>query len=306
MHVTVAICTWNRAGLLAQTLEAMTRLQVPPATNWELLLVNNNCTDETDKVLARFRSRLPLRRCWEPEPGLSHARNRAVREAGGDYLIWTDDDVLVAEDWLAAYCGVFARRPEAAVFGGPVAPWFEGEPPAWLVSAFPRVASLYAAIDLGDRPLPLESEGPLPYGANMAVRMREQRQFAYDPRRGVRQNTRGLGEETFVLQCILKAGATGWWVPEARVRHFIPRRRQTMRFLRAYCFDCGRALAPYLDHAQVPKWFGRPRWVWRRALEAEICFRLKRWLLPSSRWIDDVVCASKMWGMLRAAPGAQG
>jgi hypothetical protein len=56
MHVTVAICTWNRAGLLAQTLEQMRQLVIPPGVTWELIVVNNNCTDDTDQVIARC--------CW--------------------------------------------------------------------------------------------------------------------------------------------------------------------------------------------------------------------------------------------------
>ena len=171
MKITVAICTWNRADLLAQTLERMTSLRVPEGVEWELLVVNNNCTDRTDEVLARFTTRLPLRRCWEPDLGLSHARNRAVLEAHGDYLVWTDDDVLVAEDWLAGYCRAFKRWPDAAVFGGPVAPWFAGTPPQWLIDVFPRVAGAFAAIDLGHKPFPLRAEAPVPFGANMAVRI---------------------------------------------------------------------------------------------------------------------------------------
>ena len=217
MKITVAICTWNRAPLLDQTLEAMTHLRIPGRLDWELIVVNNNCSDETDEVLGRYSNRLPLRRCWEPTLGLSHARNRAVSEAHGDYLIWTDDDVLVAEVWLIEYCRAFQRWPEAAVFGGPVAPWFAGEPPQWLVRVFPRVAGAYAAIDLGNQPVPLNSEGPLPFGADMAIRMDEQRSHQFNAHLGVRGDQRGLAEETQVIQTVLHLGGTGWWVPEARV-----------------------------------------------------------------------------------------
>src|SRR4051812_37235025 len=103
MLITVAVCTWNRAGLLDRTLSRMCQLRVPEGVEWELLVVNNNCTDETDAVLARYQGRLPLRRLSEPSQGHSHARNRAVRAARGELLIWTDDDVLVEPDWIAGY-----------------------------------------------------------------------------------------------------------------------------------------------------------------------------------------------------------
>src|SRR5207253_11169792 len=100
MHATVAICTWNRSQLLRQTLDQFLDLAIPAGMTWELLVVNNNSTDDTDVVLAEFESRLPLRRLFEREPGLSHARNAALAAATGDYILFTDDDVLIAQSWL--------------------------------------------------------------------------------------------------------------------------------------------------------------------------------------------------------------
>ena len=74
MKVTVAICTWNRASLLDQTLTQMHQLRVPSNVEWELLIVNNNCTDDTDAVIARHHGVLPLRRLFESKPGLSNVR----------------------------------------------------------------------------------------------------------------------------------------------------------------------------------------------------------------------------------------
>ncbi len=68
---------------------------------WELLVVNNNCTDDTDGVIESFASTLPIRRLLRgAKPGQSNARNLAIREATGSYLVWTDDDTLVAPNWL--------------------------------------------------------------------------------------------------------------------------------------------------------------------------------------------------------------
>ena len=65
--ITVAICTWNRAQLLDQTLTEMRKLRIPPGIEWELLVVNNNCTDDTDGVLDRHEGRLPIRRLFETQ-----------------------------------------------------------------------------------------------------------------------------------------------------------------------------------------------------------------------------------------------
>src|SRR2546427_11619724 len=156
MLITIAICTWNRCALLHQALEQMTRLQIPPGIEWELLVVNNNCTDATDEVIAAYSTTLPIQRVVEPNPGLSNARNAAVREARGKYILWTDGDVLVDKNWVVSYVAAFERWPEAAFFGGVVRPWFVVPPPAWLRRAWPRVAIAYATRDLGANPFRLD------------------------------------------------------------------------------------------------------------------------------------------------------
>src|SRR5258708_9599607 len=118
MFVTVAVCTFNRAESLRRTLDSLVAMRVARDLAWELSVVNNNSTDHTDGVIAEYRDRLPMRREFEPLHGHSNARNRAIAAAGGEYIIWTDDDVIVGTGWLAAYAGAFRRWSDAAVFGG--------------------------------------------------------------------------------------------------------------------------------------------------------------------------------------------
>ena len=71
MLVTVAICTLNRAESLRRTLESLTAMRVPRDLNYEVVVVNNGCNDNTDDVIAAFADRLPIRREFEPQRGLS-------------------------------------------------------------------------------------------------------------------------------------------------------------------------------------------------------------------------------------------
>ena len=104
MLITVAICSLNHAELLRRTLQSLAALQVPHDLGWEVVVVNNGSTDHTDQVLAAFADRLPLRCEVEPERGLSRARNRAVDTARGDYMVWTDDDVVVGPGSARRLC----------------------------------------------------------------------------------------------------------------------------------------------------------------------------------------------------------
>jgi len=303
IRLTVAICTWNRAALLRETLEQMTRLAVPSNVEWELLVVDNNCTDDTEQAVHSFADRLPLRYLFEAQPGQSAARNLAVREATGDYIVWTDDDVLVDPDWLGAYARAFARWPEAVVFGGPIEPWFDGAPPAWLLEIFANIQPAFATLDLGPEPLRLEPPGRLPYGANMAFRLEEQRRFPYDVQLGLKPNSQMRGEETRLLWHLVAETSGGWWVPDARVRHFIPRQRQSWDFLRRFYEGYGHYLAQASpDYASTPL-LGRPRWLWRTFIGNAAAYAARRLLLaPPGKWIENFKEAHISWGYLSRHP----
>ncbi|HEX8281931.1 MAG TPA: glycosyltransferase [Pyrinomonadaceae bacterium] len=293
MRFTVAICTWNRARLLSTVLERLTRVRYTRGA-WEVLVVNNNSTDGTERVLDAFAERLPLRPAFEPRLGLSHARNTAVGHARGDYVVWTDDDALVDANWLAAYDRAAARHPEAAIFGGPVRPHFEGTPPLWLSAAWEDVGAAFAARDLGSEPFEF-GIGELPYGANFVIRTREQKLFAYDPALGRKGDGGALGEETAVIRAILEAGGTGWWVPDASVEHWIPKERQTIRYLRRYYALQGRTFHKW-DGDGRRLFGGRPLWLWRSILRAELAYTLGRLSGDPSRWLKPLIQASLLRG----------
>lgn len=110
MLITVAICTLNRAELLRRTLDLLAAMRLPDHLDWEVLVVDNGCADHTDAVIEAFAGRLPIRREFEPRRGHTPARNHAVDAAKGEYIVWTDDDVVVDPGWLAALCrGVLSQ-----------------------------------------------------------------------------------------------------------------------------------------------------------------------------------------------------
>lgn len=297
MKLTVAICTWNRASLLDQTLAQLQDLHVPGNASWELLVVNNNCTDETDEVLSCYADRLPLRRLFAEKQGLSHARNCAIDATQGELLLWTDDDVLVDRDWIKAYVQAAHRYPDAAFFGGVIEPWFEGTPPRWLQRAWRRVEMAYAARNFGNDGFQFQV-GQTPFGANYAVRTAVQRRYRYDQALGRIGKEMLSGEESAVISAMLNDGLIGRWIPDARVRHFIPTERQSVRYLRRYFH--GHGVVAERDHQENNEAlaFGKPRWLWRAWLEAESKYRLRRLFCRPEVWIEDLIQASVFRGRL--------
>lgn len=265
IDVSVLICTRNRADSLARTLRTISAMTVPDGVTWEVVVVDNGSSDHTAAVLLEFAGVLPLRPVTAPEPGVSHARNCAVAAARGRYLVWTDDDVLVPPEWLATYIAAFRSWPEAAVFGGPIRPALEQPATPWFRASLDVLRFVVAARDFGPAPCPLSIAGDrLPFGANFAVRAAEQRRHPFDRALGVAPGRARAGEETAVLEALLREGASGWYVPGAGVQHVIARERQTVAYVIRYFAAIGATAAarealPTGRHA-----FGVPPWLWRR------------------------------------------
>jgi glycosyltransferase involved in cell wall biosynthesis len=287
MLITIAICTLNRAESLQRTLHSLTRLRAADV-DWEVLVVNNNGTDHTDAVIASFVDRLPVRREFEPQLGLSNARNRAVASARGDYIVWTDDDVVVDPQWLAAYADAFRRWPDAAVFGGPIVPLYERPVARWVIEGEALLGGPYAIRNLGDAPVELRNDdGREPYGANYALRAIEQRAYRYNPELGVAPGRRRYGEETDIVQRILRAGGKGYWVPGARIEHCIGHDRQTIAFVARHFLGSGETMAYHLwlNGLDAPFLFGAPRWLWGQLVGGWIGYRVHSLISPAPVWL---------------------
>lgn len=278
--ITVAVCTWNRARLFQDCLESLAALQIPEGLRTEVLIVDNASSDDTRTVVESFRRRLPIRYLYEPALGLSNARNCAVAQAQGQFIVWIDDDARVEAEWPVAYVAGIEKHAEAAVFGGPIEPEFEVPPPPWMRQTWPMISRYYAI-----KSMPEETSihtGNLPKGANFAIRTDVQRRYSYNPAEGRRGDVLFSGDESTVIRRVLNDGGTGVWVPEARVRHHLPARRMTLQYLRRTVRDSGKQAAlrriavgndAALNHVQL---LGCPRWLWRRALVLYVAYLTRR------------------------------
>lgn len=114
---TIAICAYNAVARLRPTLDALMQLRYDGP--WEVIVVDNASTDDTATFASRWRGQLPgLRVVTEPQQGLAFARQRALREARFEYLCFTDDDNVLARDYLQQAAWVLAKHPEIGALGG--------------------------------------------------------------------------------------------------------------------------------------------------------------------------------------------
>src|SRR5260221_6988879 len=137
MKLSLIICTYNRCENLGLALETLCHLKNPRDIVWELIVVDNNSTDQTRACCDRFQDRLPLRYVFEARQGQSCARNRGIRESNAPIVAFTDDDVDLDQGWLASLCDAVAKHRDADFYGGRILPRWQSPPPQWLVDHSP-------------------------------------------------------------------------------------------------------------------------------------------------------------------------
>lgn len=239
MRVSVIVCTRNRCELLRSTLESFRSVLVPEGLEWQLLVVDNASNDATPDVIAAYHDDLPVGGLFEPEIGLSRARNRAVGAATGDLILFTDDDVRVDPGWMRAYVHAARRWPEAGYFAGSIQPDFDVDVPRWVKRHQRALAGMLCLRDGGPTGRRLRN-GELPFGPNMAIRRATLELASFDERVGRRGDDHVRGSETSLFQSLRQLGVFGVWVPEAKIRHYVPRCRATSGYLWSYYYGSGR------------------------------------------------------------------
>ncbi len=238
VNISVIVCTYNRSESLARTLQSLRGQAVPSGLSWEVVVVDNNSTDETRAVVSACSSdpAFPVRYCREERQGLSHARNRGIAEARGRYLAFTDDDVLAPPEWVAAVFDALERGGWDGI-GGRVFLRSERAMPKWLKR---ELWGFLACLDYGDQTLVLADPGKPFFGANMAFRRDIfDRIGGFDPELGRKGKSLVGGEETDVFYRMLKAGMQILYEPRAFVNHVVDSRRLRKRYFRGLHYSSG-------------------------------------------------------------------
>lgn len=167
--LTAIICTYNRAKYIGNLLESLAKNDIGKSA-YEIVLVDNNCTDNTREICEAFAKAHPdvqFRYVVESEQGLSAARNKGIKEAKGDVIVYVDDDALVDPHYLRTYSEWFAAHSETMACGGPIEPLYETEEPAWMTPY--TKALLTAWMNYGDK-VREYPRGRYPGGGNAAYR----------------------------------------------------------------------------------------------------------------------------------------
>ena len=266
--VTVVLCTYNRAQLLAGALDALVG-QAEGSPRFEVLVVDNNSTDRTRDVVAQFFATGLVRYAFEPTQGLSTARNHGLSLALADLIAYTDDDVRVSPTWVRTIVAAFEENPDVDIVGGNVEPIWNESPPSWLSEAGDAPLAL---AKYGDAPFRVSPERPVCLiGASLAVRRR-----IFESVGGfstaVQRVRDGIGstEDNEFQTRALAAGAVALYDPRIVVHAPVPHERLTKRYHRVWHSRHGRFYAlmrnPSFERSQRGTFLDVPGHVYRSAV----------------------------------------
>ncbi len=234
MILTAVICTYDRYRLLGDAVLSLCQ-QSLPKDEYRILIVDNSPDGAAARQFAAPLSGISnLRYLHVDRPGLSNARNIALREVTTPYVAFMDDDAIAATDWLENIARFFhdAKQAVAAV-GGPVAPIWEAPRPTWLHD---ELLGYVGLLDLGDQLLEIGSRQWL-IGANIAYQ-RDALNAVGGFRTDLgRRGTILISNEELELQARLReARFRLFYCPDVRVRHRVPPERLTQTWVRQRVF----------------------------------------------------------------------
>ena len=246
-EVTVVLCTYNRAQLLGAALDRLLA-QSADSPAYEIILVDNNSSDDTRAVVERYTSSTarPVRYVFEPRQGRVHARNAGIAASRADIIAFTDDDVWVTDDWVRVIKRTFDAQPEVDGLGGRTLPIWPSDPPAWLTRR--HWVGPLALQDYGDEPFTVDARHPLCLaGANCAFRKeRICRLGGFSPEFE-------RSEDTEFMLRLWRAGTRALYVPDMKVFAAVQPERLTKRYHREWHTNIGRC------NARMQLWSSRPR-----------------------------------------------
>jgi GT2 family glycosyltransferase len=226
---------------LENSLSSLQQLNVPKDLAFELIVVDNNSTDDTKRVVKTFlsESKIKIRYVFEADQGLSNSRNRGIKETERDILVFTDDDMEFDPNWLLEISNIFKKYDCICVAGKIIPKWPIGKPP-WLIDDGPyQIPSFDGRFDLGNHEHEIKKP---PFGGNMAFKRTAFEKYGFfRTDLGLSGNTLLSNEETEFCSRLFAAGEKIVYSPHAKVYHLLGKSHGRKSYYLNRIFNYGKS-----------------------------------------------------------------
>lgn len=240
IKLSIVICTYNRARFLPGLFDSILA-QTMPRSEFEVVLVNNNSTDVTERLCYEFMERHSDVQCSyyiEKNQGLSYARNRGIAESRGEYITFADDDALLANNFSELVSAYLDNHPEVGEVGGPIKLLYMGTVPAWENPYMNSLLGYFVPSATGYR---MDKKNRrYPRGSNMTFRASVFKKCGdFNVSLGRIGRTLVGGEEKDIAYRIFDSGVAIDYSPAIVVYHLVPEERTTLEFIKRQALGTG-------------------------------------------------------------------
>jgi glycosyltransferase involved in cell wall biosynthesis len=262
--MTVILATYNRCEDLKIALSTLIEQDTDGTFDYEVMVIDNNSTDETRKVVESFMSMDPrVKYFHEPKQGKSHAMNKGVALASGEFLCFTDDDVRVDALWMFNIKRCFFENDCDAI-GGRVLPIYPLQTPQWVKDNIDILRGAIISYDFGEETMAYAKPMYEFIGANFAIRKKaieDTGSFRSDLGVGGPY----MGEDTEYINRLEKNNKKLYYCGGALVWHPLDLNRTKLSFIAKWCYALGRYRVFTSDYKTLPDnlvyYFGVPRYL---------------------------------------------
>lgn len=216
--ISLVICTYNRDKFIAKALQSIAEQSLNRSL-YEVIVVNNNCTDDTTVIVEQFISEhatLDIRQVFEHNQGLSFARNRGIQEAKYDIISYMDDDGVAEQAYLEKILDYLRNHSNVAGIGGKVIPIYEDKEPEWYN---PFLRMMVTAIDFGDQTFKCRGK-KYPAGCSMTYRKDLLLKTG-----GFNNALKWRADDKYIFHQVAKINDEIYYYPEISVGHHIDKER---------------------------------------------------------------------------------
>ena len=250
--VSVIIAAYNRCGQLKSVLEGLLEQATDGTFVYEVIVVDNNSKDATrqtvEAYIPRFSARelsgkcVGLRYFFEPTQGKAYALNHGIKEAKGEIMVFTDDDVLVDKNWILETVRCFDRYNCDGV-GGRVLPVYPDNTPDWIKREDPnKMSGIVVVYDYGAETKKYEKLMDEFIGANYAFKGE-----VFDDcglfRAEFSKSKVPVGEDREFIDRLIKNNKILYYCGEAVIRHPVDVSRARFKNVARWNMALGRSAA---------------------------------------------------------------
>jgi len=216
--------------------------------DYEVIVVNNNCNDNTENLVNDFIKENPsynYKQVFEKNQGLSFARNRGIQESKYNLICYIDDDGYAESNYLETIQKIFHEHQQYVGIGGRVIPIYESQEPAWYN---PFLRMMVTSINFGETPFRCYGK-KYPAGCSMTYKKETLIKAG-----GFNNDLKWRADDKYIFHAARKISKEIYYRPELKVRHYIDKERITDKN-----FDRLSALLGSEERLRI---LGKKRWAY--------------------------------------------